>query len=513
MSMTRRFAWNTAVSYASLGGIVVIGFLFTPFLIRELGKERYGLWVLCISVGHYTRLVDVGFLSAIRRFLSKAWAKGDAGEINDVLAASLRIYVPLGVAALLLSLSAIVWLPQLVDIPQGMRGEFAVLMACVGMDIFLNFARGSFSGILFGANRLDLDKLVLLVQRGLLAGIGVTLILLWRKALYGPSAGLLAAAVISSAVLLLLSRRVFPDMRVARAGRRSEFAGPMARFAMHGGAMAVGMVIFHQTPKLLAGTFLGLKLVAALGVLLLISNQIRQFIHAAALPMFPMASRYDADDDRRRMKQLYIRGSRLALILALSATVPLVVFGKTFIGLWVGEDLAWTWVLLGVLLGGEVFDYAQLPAVHMLTAARSIRGIAVVRLLQALLLVGGLLAVLSLTSWGLAGVVGVQAGLSMVLSGLVICYIACRQLKLSMASCWLRSHVGPLAAAALGAAACWGIRTVWTPANLPLAVVQVLAGAALCGLIALVVAMDKEDRARIRSVLKRSPPPPAVDEQ
>lgn len=53
------------LSYAVILVNMIVGLVYTPFLVRMLGKNEYGLFSLVSSVISYLTVLDMGFGNAI----------------------------------------------------------------------------------------------------------------------------------------------------------------------------------------------------------------------------------------------------------------------------------------------------------------------------------------------------------------------------------------------------------------------------------------------------------------
>ena len=57
------------ISYFSIIFNILVGFIYTPWLVREIGKSDYGLYTLAMSVITFF-LMDFGISGTISRFIS-----------------------------------------------------------------------------------------------------------------------------------------------------------------------------------------------------------------------------------------------------------------------------------------------------------------------------------------------------------------------------------------------------------------------------------------------------------
>lgn len=64
------------LSYVSIALNMVIGLLYTPYMLRMLGQSEYGLYSLAASLIAYLTVLDLGFGNAIVRYTAKFRAEG-----------------------------------------------------------------------------------------------------------------------------------------------------------------------------------------------------------------------------------------------------------------------------------------------------------------------------------------------------------------------------------------------------------------------------------------------------
>ena len=100
------------ISYAALFLNIVIGLLYTPWMINTIGKADYGLYTLAMSVISLF-VFDFGLGSAITRFVSKYLAENRPDKIDELLGLVFKLYL-IGDIIILSSLAIIYFfLPSL----------------------------------------------------------------------------------------------------------------------------------------------------------------------------------------------------------------------------------------------------------------------------------------------------------------------------------------------------------------------------------------------------------------
>ena len=55
MATRKRFALNIGMNWVSMAVGMVVPFFLTPFVVRHLGTDAYGVWILAVSTVSYLK--------------------------------------------------------------------------------------------------------------------------------------------------------------------------------------------------------------------------------------------------------------------------------------------------------------------------------------------------------------------------------------------------------------------------------------------------------------------------
>src|SRR5688572_30045026 len=121
---------------AAMAGLLLLGFLTTPFLLRWLGDERLGAFRVATDWGGYLQLLELGLGGSVQALLAVALGRQRRQQVVFTLAAAVRAYALLGLVMLATGASLAAFLPYLVreepDLWPDLRLGF-----CVGLSVYL----------------------------------------------------------------------------------------------------------------------------------------------------------------------------------------------------------------------------------------------------------------------------------------------------------------------------------------------------------------------------------------
>ena len=92
------------LNYVSIILHMIVGLVYTPYMLRMLGQSEYGLYSLAASIIAYLTLLDLGFGNAIIRYTSKFRAENKLIEQQYMFGMFLLLYLFIGLVALLIGI-------------------------------------------------------------------------------------------------------------------------------------------------------------------------------------------------------------------------------------------------------------------------------------------------------------------------------------------------------------------------------------------------------------------------
>src|SRR5207244_11244053 len=91
-----RFVTNVLWGWLGVGVNIFIGLVIQRYIVRKLGAERYGIWILVFSILDYLWFFDLGLNTAVTNFCARYLATREPQKINEVINTAVFYFLLLG---------------------------------------------------------------------------------------------------------------------------------------------------------------------------------------------------------------------------------------------------------------------------------------------------------------------------------------------------------------------------------------------------------------------------------
>lgn len=112
ISSSQQIKYGAVLSYLGIIVYILVGLLYTPWMIRAIGKDDYGLYTLAYSIVGFF-VFDFGISAAVQRFVAKYLAEGNSEKVNSCVSLVCRLYLYIDIIILIV-LSVIYPLAELI---------------------------------------------------------------------------------------------------------------------------------------------------------------------------------------------------------------------------------------------------------------------------------------------------------------------------------------------------------------------------------------------------------------
>jgi O-antigen/teichoic acid export membrane protein len=484
------------VGFAINAGVTLA---LTPFVLRSLGTERYGIWILTSSIIGYYGLLDLGFRAGVTQYLTRYLAIGDSVKASECLSSAIAVLAAFGMAMFGLSIGAAYLAPRLFHLPPGMGREAFWCILIVGSSSAIQFALQPFTSIFTAKQRFDLANMIGVMTRLLTAG-GIVLAIRLDLGLIGVSAATCLASAVDYVIRWRVAHRLAPGLGATWARVSSERIREISAFGAWNFLVSINAFVYQHVPNILIGTMMPIAAVGHYALATGLTRQVNAVLSPVPQVIYPAAAELHVRGDHGGLERLYHDGSRLMLLVMISIVPIAALWAHDFYRLWIGDKFLSgspfpsVALLFLILLLSVVTDYSSTIGRQILTGAGRVRVVAIAVICGSILNLS--LTLLLIPRFGLAGVAMATVIASAIIDLVAMPLVLQRVLGLSALRFLRRACARPLMVAVLQVVLLLGIRTIGQPTSWIKLVTQGFMATAASTLVVLAVGLTGSERRR-----------------
>lgn len=331
------------------------------YAVGVLGAEHYGGWAAIVSVIGYLTMLDAGMSVTVQYYVSRYTTSGEKGRISVFYSAAHVIYGIAGLVSLcvcyLLALDSSFLFKNL---SSAVAAENGAALKWVGAGMFLFMMSMPAQGALMGSQHHAIKNLIEIIS----VVIRLLVVLLCFNFLTPSLAYLGFAFFISCLFRFVLCRmaiaRVDSSLTVDLKLINRVALIDVFSFGGHATFWSVATAIVRESGPLLALLSLGSKESTYVYVGTRLVRSMGIFVQSAAQVFMPIATSLNESSDVEALRKLLITGTRYCALLGVAAAGVLLAFGESILWHWLGDDGAYSVVLITTLgtVGVWIFQVA-----------------------------------------------------------------------------------------------------------------------------------------------------------
>jgi O-antigen/teichoic acid export membrane protein len=335
----RRSLLNFATSVLFLVVTAAVALKTTPMLVGWLGRRRFGGYRVVAEASGWLTLLELGLGGALGPLLARAVSGGDDRALRRTFAAGARAYAAVSLATVALGLAVT---PFVHLLAKGLTGPMRDDLRrgwVVGLGSFLALALLP-ARVVVEARQCGYVVNLLLTAQSLLV-TGLSLLLAWQGwGITGQAAAQVAGVWAFSLALAAGTARSDPGLLRAAVTERVD---PETRRALRGLSaptllLNVSGRVSVLSDNLVIGGILDTERVTALFAtqrLVTLGQTVLQGVGGAS---WAALAELHARGERETFNRRLVEMTRIVAVLAAVGFVPVVVFNRAFVRLWMGAD-------------------------------------------------------------------------------------------------------------------------------------------------------------------------------
>jgi len=380
-----------------------IAFFMMPFMIKELGESSYGVWAVAVSVVGAFHLLDLGFTSAVTRYVSRYIGVKDNQATNEVISTGLVIFSLLSLVVLVLTAAVALLAKYFLNV----SGDTYVIGAVIflsGLALCIEFPFKAFAGIAYAYLRYDL-VVYSRIFFAAVGGVAYYIALLNGYKLIALAVITVLLSIASNITYYLIARYAHKAMRVSRKFVNRETAKALLSFSIWSFTANIAAVLRGGIDNIIIASLMPIAAVTHYTVGYRLAEYATQAQLQATNTLTPLFAKYDARGGVDELSERIVLMTKINTMLACFCCVMLLLLGDIFIQRWVGKGYADSFNIMRALAIAFAVSLTYNPLSSAMYATAKLKSQAILELAESLVNFG-----LSISLGIYLGIFGVALG-------------------------------------------------------------------------------------------------------
>ena len=329
---------GAVLSYVAIGLNNIVGLLYTPYMLRMLGQNEYGLYSLVASVVAYLTVLDLGFANAIVRYTAKFRAENKIQEQYEMFGMFFILYCGIGLVAFLIGLGLYFNVDVLFDATMNAEDlyKIRVMMLLMVFNIAFTFPMSIWGAIITAYENFVFQKLVNIARIILNPLVMILLLSMGYKAIT-----MVVVITLFNVATLCINAwycKYRLNIKVKFARFKWGFLKEVSVYSLWIFLNAIMDRIYWSTGQFVLGMFAGAVAVAIYAVAIQLEHIFMSFSTAISGVFLPKVTAMVAKgNSEKEISDLFIRTGRIQYLIMAFILTGFILFGKQFVVLWAGS--------------------------------------------------------------------------------------------------------------------------------------------------------------------------------
>lgn len=341
------------LSYIIVGINILIGFIYTPILIRMLGQAEYGLYSLVASFMSYLSILDFGLGNAIVVYTAKAIAKKDETEEHKLNGVLFIVYCIIGLLTLLIGIflyfNVQTMFSKTMTVYEHIEAKKLIIIFT--LNIALSFPLSVFSNIVVAYEKFIFSKVAKIIQIVSAPIITLPILMLYPKA--WPV--LIITAITNILFLIINAFYAKKKIKIRISFKNLDFGilKEIFNYSIYVFLNVVVDKVNWSVDQVILGATSGTMAVAVYSVGAKINHLFNTMSTALSGVTLPKIAKME--EDKKPIKEfddIFVKTGRIQFLILALVLSGFVIFGKSFMNFWAGKGYIDSYYVAIILMFG-----------------------------------------------------------------------------------------------------------------------------------------------------------------
>lgn len=337
---------GVVLSYIAIALNNIVGLLYTPFMLRMMGQNEYGLYSLVASIVAYLTVLDLGFGNAIIRYTAKFRAEGKVKEQYEMFGMFILLYSGIGLIAFCIGLGLYFNIDNLFNTTMGTEElyKIRIMMMMMIFNIAFTFPMSIWGAIITAYENFVFQKLVNIARIILNPLVMILLLYMGYKAI--AMVVVITAFNVATLCINAWYCRNKLHIKIKFGHFQWKFLREITMYSFWIFLDSIMNRIYWSTGQFILGVVSGATVIAVYAVAIQLSNIFISFSTSISGVFLPkVTAMVTQGNNEKAISDLFIRTGRTQYAIMAFILIGFILFGKQFIILWAGENYTEAYVI------------------------------------------------------------------------------------------------------------------------------------------------------------------------
>lgn len=315
---------------------LVATFVASPFVIRSLGSEAYGVLILMGLISTYFSFADFGMGITSTKYGSEAFGLKDYSKEGYIVRTALVISL---ISALLIITPLYIFADWVVsdflNVPLKYQSQAIIGLRITLFSFLFNIIASVVNTPQLSRMRMDLNVIIN-------SGFRILMTIVTPIVLY-VGGNVVSAVLVSffSSLLIMLTHiwvswNLLPEL--FSKGISREMFKPLYKFGFQVVLYGIGLTLINNLEKVILTKIVSVQSLAFYSVASTFALMTTMFSSAIVQSLLPAFSQLMSPEKKNELAELYRKSSKLSFIVIIPVIMGLLVIAKPFFTLWAGPE-------------------------------------------------------------------------------------------------------------------------------------------------------------------------------
>lgn len=367
--MSNQIRSGAILTYLNIIVSIIVGFGYTPIILRLLGQAQYGVYSLIGSLVAYLSILDLGLGKAVIRYVAQNRIIGSKKREAELNGLFLIIYSIIGFIALIIGVFIYFNFDKIFENTFNSNQLYIakIMLLCLVINIAVSFPLSVFTSIIQAYERFVFLRIINIMSTFLKPTLALPFLYMG----YGATFLVFTATIINIVSLLinLFYCIKFLNIKICFGKYKRNFLWEISGFSFF---IFLGIIvdkIYWSTGQIIIGKMLGPTQIAIYAIAIQFITIYTQLSYAIGIVFFPRLTILTSNNiSKQELLNLLVKTGRITTFIVSYIIVVFYLVGEKFIFLWAGKDYLLAYDIILILMLSMLISTIQSMFTAMLQA-------------------------------------------------------------------------------------------------------------------------------------------------